>query len=81
MGCHVSANLTVRRAATLGVDPSTVTGAFTSSRPLTVSTVASSDPRVIRVFGWVGTQPAIAPAVANATAEVLDEIDARYPAR
>jgi hypothetical protein len=78
MACHVSANLTARRAATLGVDPASVTGAFTSSRPITVSTVASQDPRVVRAFGWVGSQPAIAPAVANATAETLDEIDARY---
>jgi hypothetical protein len=80
MACHVSANLTVRRAQLLGVDPATVTGAFTSTRPITADSVASHDPRIVRVFGWVAVQPAIAPAVANATAEVLDEIDARYPA-
>jgi hypothetical protein len=79
MACHVAANLTLRRAQRLGVDPATVASAFTSSRPIAADTIASHDPRIVRVFGWVGTQPAIAPAVANATAEALDEIDARYP--
>lgn len=37
--------------------------------------------RVVRAFGWAGNAPAISQRVANDTAAVLMEIEARFPVR
>lgn len=81
LACHVATYLTARRAAAAGVDPGAIAGRFTSPHNLAVDTVASHDPRVVRAFGWAGDAPAISQRVANDTAEVLAEIDARFPPR
>jgi hypothetical protein len=81
LGCHVATYLTARRAAATGIDPAAIAERFSSSHNLAVATVAGRDPRVVRGFGWAGDAPAISQRVANDTAEVLSEIDARYPAR
>jgi hypothetical protein len=81
LACHVATYLTVRRAAAAGVDPGAIAGRFTSSYNLAVDTIAGRDPRVVRAFGWAGDAPAISQRVANDTAEVLAEIDARFPPR
>ncbi|HEX7839076.1 MAG TPA: hypothetical protein VF469_16475 [Kofleriaceae bacterium] len=44
-----------------------------------VHTIAGDDPRVVRAFGWAGNAPAISRRVVNDTAEVLSEIEARFP--
>jgi hypothetical protein len=81
IGCHVATFLTARRAMVSGVDPAAIAGRFTSPHNLAVQTIAASDPRVVRAFGWAGSAPAISQRVANDTAEVLAEIEARFPAR
>jgi hypothetical protein len=79
IACHVATFLTARRAATSGLDPAAVAGRFQSSRDLTVHSIAATDARVVRGFGWAASFPAISQRVANDTAQVLAEIDARFP--
>jgi hypothetical protein len=79
IACHVATFLTARRSATSGVDPTAVAGRFQSPHDLTVRSIASSDARVVRGFGWAATFPAISQRVANDTAQVLSEIEARFP--
>jgi hypothetical protein len=74
LACHVATFLAPHRATSIGVDPATVAGRFSSSWPTQVSSVANQDPRVVRAFGWEGNQAAISQAVANATAQVLDVV-------
>lgn len=78
LACHVATYLTARRAKSLGVDPTTVPGRFAPAYNVSVDSVASRDPRVVRAFGWAGDAPAISQRVANDTAEVLAEIAIRY---
>jgi hypothetical protein len=81
LGCHVATYLTARRAAALHVDPAALAGRFAPPYNVAVHSVAGSDPRVVRAFGWAGSAPAISQRVANDTAEVLAEIAARFPPR
>jgi hypothetical protein len=46
-----------------------------------VQSIAATDARVVRGFGWAASFPAISQRVANDTAQVLAEIDARFPPR
>ncbi|HEY0484101.1 MAG TPA: hypothetical protein VGD37_41565 [Kofleriaceae bacterium] len=79
IGCHLATFLTARRAAASGIQPSTLPGWFASPRAQSVHTLADADPRVVRAFGWAGNVPAISQRVANDTAQVLSEIEARFP--
>ncbi|HVK77667.1 MAG TPA: hypothetical protein VM734_30390 [Kofleriaceae bacterium] len=79
LSCHVATFLTRRRAEAIGVDPTTIAGRYESSYDLAVDTVAGRDPRVLRGLGWAAGQPAISQRVANDTAQVLTEIEARFP--
>jgi hypothetical protein len=79
IGCHLATYLTVRRAAMSGIDPRSLPGWFAAPLAHAVRTIASQDPRVVRAFGWAGNEPAISQRVANDTAEVLSEIEARFP--
>jgi hypothetical protein len=81
IGCHVATHLAARRAATSGLQPSALPGWFASPRARAVRTIADDDPRVVRAFGWAGNVPAISQRVANETAQVLSEIEARFPSR
>lgn len=81
LACHVVDFLAVRRAAALGVELRTVDGRFAAPYNLAVDSIARRDPRVVRAFGWATDAPVISQRVANDTAQVLAEIDARYPAR
>jgi hypothetical protein len=81
IACHVATFLTARRVATSGLDPAAIAGRFQSSRDLTVHSIAATDARVVRGFGWAASFPAISQRVANDTAQVLAEIDARFPPR
>jgi hypothetical protein len=79
IGCHVATYLTARRATTSGIDRTAIPGRFVSAHDLAVNTIAGIDPRVVRAFGWAASAPAISQRVANDTAEVLAEIEARFP--
>jgi hypothetical protein len=78
IGCHLATFLTARRAATTGIDPAALPAWFAG--PAAPRTIARDDPRVVRAFGWAGPAPAISQRVVNDTAEVLAEIEARFPA-
>ena len=80
VNCHVATILTVRRAAQAGVDPATIPGTFTSARNVSIQFGMSGSSDVsLRAFGWFHQYPAISNRVANDTAQVLDEIDQRFP--
>jgi hypothetical protein len=79
--CHVATYLTPQRARAAGIDPDVLDERYVTSYDTRVDTVANSDPRVIRAFGWVGAMPAISQRVANDTARVLEDIEARFPTR
>jgi hypothetical protein len=81
VGCHLATYLTVRRAAVSGLAASTLPGWYASPRAHAVHTIAEEDPRVVRAFGWAGNAPSISRRVANDTAQVLSEIEARFPPR
>lgn len=79
LACHVSTFLLRRRAEVAGIDPTALIAHFDASYNVTVDTVASTDPRVVRAFGWVGARPAISQRVAYDTAVSLSEIEQRFP--
>jgi hypothetical protein len=79
IGCHLATYLTARRSATTGVGAGTLPGWFASPHARAAATIAEQDPRVVRAFGWAGNVPAISQRVANDTAQVLAEIEARFP--
>jgi len=76
--CHLAATLTQMRATEVGVDPATIAGTYTSSRAISTQFGPQSSGS-LRAFGWIFQYPAISHRVANETALVLDEIDARFP--
>jgi len=77
--CHVSTFLTTHRSMTAGVDPASIAGTYQTSYDVSVSSLANTDPRVVRAFGWVGTNPIISIRVANESARVATEIQSRFP--
>ncbi|HWU87182.1 MAG TPA: hypothetical protein VN253_07905, partial [Kofleriaceae bacterium] len=79
MSCHVATFLTARRSATTGVDPAALPGRFDAPYNLTVDTIAARDGRVLRALGWASSFPAISQRVANETAQVLGELERRFP--
>ena len=52
---------------------------YATSHDTSVQSVADTDGRVVRAFGWVNNLPVITRRVANSTAEVADEVEARFP--
>lgn len=80
VACHVATFLTARRAEATGVAPAAIAGRYASPRARAAATIASRDARVIRGFGWAASAPAISQRVANDSAQVLAELDARFPA-
>jgi hypothetical protein len=56
-------------------------GWFASPLARATRTIVRDDPRVVRAFGRAGNAPAISLRVANDTAQVLADIEARFPAR
>jgi hypothetical protein len=79
VGCHVATFLTARRAAFAGVDPTAIAGRYTSPYNTAVDTIAARDGRVLRALGWASSFPAISQRVANDTAQVLGELERRFP--
>lgn len=77
--CHVANRTTWQRVAYLGgARPTDVGDSFASpGRNLAVTSAANTNPQIIRAFGYYFAEPIVTLRVANDTAEVLDEIDAR----
>lgn len=78
MACHVSTPLMLTRTASMGIDPKTVEGRYTSSFDLSIGNTLGQR-RVIRVLGYLGTEPLVAQRVVNDSAQLATEIDARFP--
>jgi hypothetical protein len=80
IGCHVTTLLTARRSATAGVDPAAIRGRYTAPYDLSITTESSTtNARSLRAFGYLITEAEISQRVVNDTAQVLVEIEARYP--
>lgn len=80
IACHASTVATTARAKTAGVDATTVRGRYTSS--VDTSIAAGKSPtteRTVRALGWLGRDAMISQRVANDTAQVLREIEQRFP--
>ncbi|HEY0192184.1 MAG TPA: hypothetical protein VGC42_13780 [Kofleriaceae bacterium] len=77
--CHVATYLTMRRASFAGVDPAAIPGSYTSTFDTTVDSLANTEPRLIRAFGWVDAHPIISIRVANESARVAAEMESRFP--
>jgi hypothetical protein len=78
--CHVATVLTQRRSSVAAVDPATIPGRYASPYNLSNTTgIAPTNERSLRAFGWLLAQPAISQRVINETAQVLSEIEARFP--
>jgi hypothetical protein len=80
VACHVSTVLMATRSMSALVDPLTVVGRFTSRFDLSVAGGKLVEARVTRALGYVFMTPLISQRVANETAQVLTEIEKRYPA-
>ncbi|HEX4423242.1 MAG TPA: hypothetical protein VH165_35270 [Kofleriaceae bacterium] len=78
--CHVATYLTMHRAMTAGVDPASLATAYQSPFNTSVASLANTEPRLIRAFGWVDAHPIISIRVANESARVASEIESRFPA-
>jgi hypothetical protein len=80
VACHVSTYLAVHRGRVAGIDIFALSSRFTSERQLQVGDGdAELDPQSLHAFSWRLDRPEISQRVANETAMVLDEIEARFP--
>src|SRR5262249_9257492 len=79
VSCHVATFLTARRAQLAGVDPAALAGAYASPYATAVDSIAGRDDRVLRGIGWASRFPAISQRVANDTAQVLADLERRFP--
>jgi hypothetical protein len=79
LGCHVTTFLTARRAQVAGVDPTAVTGRYSSRFDLTMTGMSTANNRSLRAFGYLFAEPMISQRVINDSAQVLVEIEARFP--
>ncbi|MFO0613492.1 MAG: hypothetical protein U0414_12925 [Polyangiaceae bacterium] len=77
--CHVATLTLSARASAAKTDPNALPSAFQSGYDTSVSAGESAkDGSILRGLGWRGTTLAISQRVANETAEVLQEISARF---
>ncbi len=80
IGCHASTVAMSARAKTAAVDPATVSGRYVSTFDTSIAGGKSaSTERTVRALGWLGREPMISQRVANDTAQVLREIEERFP--
>lgn len=80
VACHASTVVTSVRAKTLGIEPSAIAGRYVSPYDLSVAGGKSRETtRTLRALGWLHDIPMISQRVANDTAQVLAEIERRYP--
>jgi hypothetical protein len=80
VACHVTTFLTPRRSQLAGIDPTTIRGRYTSPYDLAVRGPSATNARSLRAFGYLFAEPMISQRVVNDTAQVLGEIEARFPA-
>jgi mono/diheme cytochrome c family protein len=79
VACHTSTPVLDARAPA-GVDVWGIRGAYVSSHNITVETRASpGGAGRVRAFGYIGRTPVISRRVAHETAQVLSEIEQRFP--
>lgn len=77
--CHVSTIVMKKRADNSGIDPSDLTGRFTSTFDLSVGAGKSAETSfTIRALGYFSTAPLISQRVVNETAETLAEVRERH---
>ena len=82
VACHVSTLVLQTRATSRGIDPLMLPGRYTSAFDLsTAGGKAGETQTVIRALGYRGDVTLISQRVVNETAQVLAEIEARFPAR
>ncbi|MBX3191912.1 MAG: hypothetical protein KF819_33285 [Labilithrix sp.] len=80
VGCHASTVIMHARASGMFLDPLSVPGRYTSKWDLSIAGGESRDAaQTLRALGYLGTTPMISQRVVNDTAQVLAEIEARYP--
>lgn len=80
IACHASTVVMRTRADGIGVDPNKIAGRYTSTYDLSVAAGKSErTERTLRALGYLGKDVMISQRVANDTAQVLSEIDKRYP--
>jgi hypothetical protein len=80
MGCHATTILFEKLSAASGISRESLTGGYTSSHDLSIDAGKSlSSDRTLRVLGYIGDQLLIARRVVNETAQVLTEIEQRFP--
>jgi len=78
--CHVATVLMSTRASGAAIDPLALTGRYTSTFNLSIAGGSSATtPTTIRALGYIATQPMISQRVVNETAQVLAEIEQRFP--
>jgi len=82
VACHVSTLVLQTRADSRAIDPYTLPGRYTSAFDLSTGGGESGKTQIaIRALGYRGNVTLISQRVVNETAQVLTEIEARFPAR
>lgn len=77
--CHVSTTLLDQRAADAGIELSTLPTRFTSRFDLTPLGKDSVRPFTLRALGWLRKEPLVAHRAVHETANVVEEMEARFP--
>jgi hypothetical protein len=81
-GCHVSTFVTESARVAFGLDAAAFPNdAFSSKRDLTRRGESGGNPSSLRAFGWFERKPMIGQRVVNETASVVDDLEARFPAK
>lgn len=77
--CHVSTTLLEQRAADAGIELSTLPTRFTSRFDLTPLGKDAVRPFTLRALGWLRKEPLVAHRAVHETANVVEEMEARFP--
>jgi hypothetical protein len=78
--CHVATTLVAPRAEDAGIDVSTLPERFTASGFDLTPLEAAGRGRTLRALGYFNEVPLISQRVINESANVVGEIEARFPA-
>ncbi|MCC6334059.1 MAG: hypothetical protein IT380_08745 [Myxococcales bacterium] len=77
--CHVATTLLTQRAADAGVALSSLATRYTAPFDLTPLGKDSLRPFTLRALGWLGDEPLVAQRTVHETANVVEEVEARFP--
>ncbi|MEW5742903.1 MAG: hypothetical protein AB1938_28565 [Myxococcota bacterium] len=77
--CHVSTTLLSQRAADAGIALASLPSRYTSTFDLTPLGKDSVRPFTLRALGWLRDEPLVAQRTVHETANVLAELEARFP--